>query len=253
MRLTTRASGWFAVAFSRELRRGRELRRRVLGEELCVRRDAGGVAIVPGHEVRERHGAILAFFSSGSDAPAWELAPIEAEHVARGWSRPATRRWRIRTHPQEIIENTVDVAHFESVHGYRRVEITAPMQARGPHLTMSYAVRRGPLRMHLDINASGVGYSRVQVRLLGEHLRTVVMPTPIADDLVEVHVVTQVARPGWPGAAIAQIAAVAMGHDFTADIRIWETKRYQDPPRVCAGDGPIGPYRTWARQFTEAA
>jgi hypothetical protein len=43
-----------------------------------------------------------------------------------------------------------------------------------------------------------------------------------------------------------------MGHDFAADIAIWENKRYQDPPRVCAGDGPIGAYRTWARQFTEA-
>jgi hypothetical protein len=40
-----------------------------------------------------------------------------------------------------------------------------------------------------------------------------------------------------------------MGRDFAADIRIWENKRYQDPPRLVAGDGPIGPYRKWARQF----
>jgi 3-ketosteroid 9alpha-monooxygenase subunit A len=229
MRLRARASGWFAAA-------------------------PHGVSVV-GRPTCERHGVVLAYVGDG--AP-WPLAPIEPEHEARRWSRPARRRWRIRTHPQEIIENTVDIAHFTSVHGYRAVEVTRAMQTDGPHLRMSYAVNRGPLRMALDITASGVGYSRVQVDVHGLRLRTVVMPTPLDAELTEVRAITQVALPGLPGAAIVgaglgQLAATAMGHDFAADIAIWEHKRYQDPPRVCAGDGPIGPYRTWARQFLENA
>ena len=118
---------------------------------------------------------------------------------------------------------------------------------------MSYSVRRGPMNMALDITASGVGYSRVQIDVHGLKLRTVVMPTPVDDEVVEVRAITQVALPGVLGVGIGELAATAMGHDFAADIAIWESKRYQDPPRVCADDGPIGPYRTWARQFLEAA
>ena len=34
-----------------------------------------------------------------------------------------------------------------------------------------------------------------------------------------------------------------------ADIPVWENKIYVDPPLLCAGDGPIGIYRKWCRQF----
>jgi len=223
--------------------------------------------------VRERHGVVVTYH--GGDEPAWELRPIEPEHAELEWSRPAGRLWRIRTHPQEIIENTVDVSHFSTVHGYERVEIAEGMKADGPHLTMSYTVIRDRglfgrhvptrFRFRLDIAASGVGYSRVQIAALGLRLRTVVMPTPVDDETTEVRVVTQIALvPGkdhwaarmlprqWLADLAGRIAASEMGRDFAADIRIWEHKRYQDPPRLVAGDGPIGPYRTWARQFYRA-
>jgi len=37
------------------------------------------------------------------------------------------------------------------------------------------------------------------------------------------------------------------------DIPIWENKRYVNPPLLCDGDGPIGMFRKWARQFYSAA
>jgi nitrite reductase/ring-hydroxylating ferredoxin subunit len=221
--------------------------------------------------VRELHGVLLVY-SDPSAAPSWEVKPVEDDNARLEWSQPAGRLWRIRTHPQEIIENTVDVGHFRAVHGYESIEVTEAMKADGPHLTMSYTVTRdrgllgkydpGRPRFRLDINASGVGYSRVQVSGLPVRLRTVVMPTPVDDEITEVRVITQVAVfPGkahwaarllprqWIADCAAQLAAREMGRDFAADLRIWEHKRYQDPPRLVAGDGPIGPYRRWARQF----
>ena len=256
-RLTGFANGWYAVAFSDELRPGELVRRRLMNQELIVSRAASGAPVVMRGSwrwpVRELHGAIIAY---PGDVPAWEIHPIEPQYEALAWSRPATRCWRIKTHPQEIIENTVDVAHFTSVHGYGGVEITDELKTQGPHLTMGYAVARnhGLVRMRLEITASGIGYSRVQVQALGLRLRTVVMPTPIGHDLTDVRVVTQVARTRplgrrWLADRVAQLAASEMGRDFAADIRIWETKRYQDPPRLVAGDGPIGTYRRWCRQF----
>jgi 3-Ketosteroid 9alpha-hydroxylase C-terminal domain len=256
-RLHDFAIGWYALAFSHELRAGDAVRRRLMHQELIVSRAPSGEASVMRGAwrwpVREQHGVILAY---PGDAPAWEIRPIEAPYAHLAWSAPATRMWRIRTHPQEIIENTVDVAHFAPVHGYGQVEVIDEMQAHGPHLTMGYAVarNRGLVRMQLAITASGIGYSRVQVRALGLQLRTIVMPTPVEDDFTEVRVVTQIAlekvmRRRWLADRVARIAASEMGRDFAADIRIWEHKRYQDPPRLVTGDGPIGPYRKWVRQF----
>jgi len=327
LRLSGRATGWYALAFSDELPAGTVLRRRLMNQELVVFRTESGVAVVmdgycphlgahlaeggrvvgeqlrcPFHDlgfardgrcvhspygtgkvpklqtrtwpVRERHGVVLVHAAADpADAgePAWELKPIEPEHEARRWSAPAGRLWRIRTHPQEIIENTVDVGHFSAVHRYRSIDVSEGMAADGPHLTMSYTVTRErglfgrvdprPLRFRLDINASGLGYSRVQIHGLGLYLRTVVMPTPVDDEFTDVRVITQIAIPGgdrwaarqpaaqWLADRVGQIAASEMGRDFVADVRIWENKRYQDPPRLVAGDGPIGAYRKWARQF----
>ena len=37
--------------------------------------------------------------------------------------------------------------------------------------------------------------------------------------------------------------------DIQQDVRIWEHKRYVDPPALAQGDGPVGRFRHWARQF----
>lgn len=38
-------------------------------------------------------------------------------------------------------------------------------------------------------------------------------------------------------------------HDAGQDFVIWENKRHIQPPALAQGDGPIGPFRVWARQF----
>ena len=48
---------------------------------------------------------------------------------------------------------------------------------------------------------------------------------------------------------IFQFAFKSFVHDLQQDFMIWENKRYIQPPALAAGDGPIGKYRTWVRQF----
>ena len=38
-------------------------------------------------------------------------------------------------------------------------------------------------------------------------------------------------------------------HDAQQDFLIWENKRYLARPALARGDGPIGKFRLWARQF----
>ena len=37
--------------------------------------------------------------------------------------------------------------------------------------------------------------------------------------------------------------------DVRQDWEIWERKVYVHPPALAAGDGPIGQYRQWCKQF----
>jgi hypothetical protein len=41
----------------------------------------------------------------------------------------------------------------------------------------------------------------------------------------------------------------AVVRELEQDIPIWENKIYISPPVLCDGDGPIGIFRKWVRQF----
>ncbi len=263
--------GWYGVAFSAEVEA--ETDRVLGGRQLRLQRVDGRVRELGGAAVIEQAGAVLVHHG---EAQRWRPVPADDD----GWCAPVAQSWRIRTHPQEIIENTVDSGHFSKVHGYRAVDVLERMRTEGPHLRAAYAVTRThglfgpldrrPLRLEMQICASGLGYSRVEVDLaaLGVMVRQVVMPTPIDDEHLELRALTSVkavARPAgllgvaaallpkaWLTWAICRGAAVGMARDVRHDFAIWENKVYVERPALCASDGPIGEYRRWARQFYAA-
>jgi phenylpropionate dioxygenase-like ring-hydroxylating dioxygenase large terminal subunit len=66
----------------------------------------------------ERAGAIFVWYSADATEPEWELPKIpESDDAAFTFHAPESARWRFRSHPQEVFENTVDIAHFATVHG----------------------------------------------------------------------------------------------------------------------------------------
>lgn len=223
------------------------------------------------YSVREAFGAVLCYVSADESEPKWELfSEGPEENDSTTWEKPATQQWRLRTSVQDLYENTVDVAHFEAVHGYSSVRVLKPFSFEGPYLRgwVEMQRSRGPLgpltprpfTMRLTIAASGLGHSRVQIRTsLGLELCTVVMATPLDDEHIEARVSVQVKNVGgrfqhWlPQRPIrrllSQIAVRQMAQDFEQDVPIWENKRYLERPRVVPGDGPIVQYRRWARQF----
>ena len=38
-------------------------------------------------------------------------------------------------------------------------------------------------------------------------------------------------------------------HDVGQDFNIWQNKEYVHPPALAKGDGPVGQYRVWCKQF----
>jgi len=116
------------------------------------------------------------------------------------------------------------------------------------------------------INVIGLGYSRVEVDvpMLGMRTRHLVFATPTDTERLELTIGFAHEKIGkntkLPRALAALPFAVAdrvirrlgmraYSHDVLQDFDIWNNKRYVHPPQLAVGDGPIGAYRRWAKQF----
>ena len=53
----------------------------------------------------------------------------------------------------------------------------------------------------------------------------------------------------WLDRVIGPAMIRSYENDVHQDFDIWTNKRYVHPPALAEGDGPVGKYRRWARQF----
>lgn len=212
---------------------------------------------------REQDGAILVYHHPAGEPPSWEIPALDAQ----GWSPPHFHTFRLHGHPQDTTENSVDLGHFACVHGYRDVRVLTPARTEGPYLTARYAMQRGlgPLafRTEFTIHVHGLGYSMVDVEVKshGIHSRQFVYATPTEPGQITLRIAVSIKEvrplPRLPRRLLAELLARFVMFfyviDVQQDVRIWEHKRYLPAPALAAGDGPIGLYRRWARQFYQAA
>ena len=297
-------TGWYALAFSRELGPQQLLTRAFVGGELILYRTADGevratdpycphmgahigrggrvdgdrlvcpfhafafdgsgrcVATPYGHKapkkarlrtwhVDEVGGTVLVWYDRAGRAPLWSVPPLEMD----GWRPWAWRSFSLASHPQETSENSVDIGHFSVVHGYSDVEELERATTDGPLLRARYAMtRRRPLlptlQSEFSVSVWGLGYSLVEVsvRSAGLSLRNLVLATPTGDGQITLRIALSV--PQFPGSALVQQAALsAFAADVRQDFAIWENKTSIVRPALARGDGPVGLFRQWARQF----
>jgi len=221
--------------------------------------------------VREQDGWVLAWWDPEAGEPTFAPEPQTDDG---DWSALRTHRFELRTHPQDVVENSVDVGHLSVVHGYRNARCVAPLEVSGSQLRVTWAMDRDgstlgvpgqDLEVEFAIVIDGLGVSRVEVHtpLLALRTRHWVMPVPIGDGRCELRIGVQARRgplrgPLFPLRIIGRILAWdlvgrflirAFAGDVSQDIPIWEHKKHLHPPMLARGDGPIGRYRSWARQF----
>lgn len=307
-------SGWYAVAFSQDLRPGKLVTARFMGRDIVIFRTKSGTvraseAYCPhlgahlGHggkiigeelacpfhgfrfsangacvsspygppppaarlgmlEVREFFDTILVWHGPSGPAP-WEVELPEGDSEWHAFKR---HTMQFRTHPQEVTENSVDVGHLRVLHRFTDVNLTEPLQADGPRLRTSYSFIRplrpvGGIKVNIRIRVDGLGFSLVELSLAGGWaLRQLILPTPVNDVETIVRVGTAVRRhrtdhkstePAWRGleALVGEGVLFAVILELRRDRAIWSKKAYLGRPAIAAGDGPIGPYRRWAKQF----
>jgi len=248
--------------------------------------DAGGNCVRTGYRTKpppkarlriwplcEQNGLLLVYYHPNAEPPAWEVPVLDADGA---WTSIRYQKFILHDHPQETTENSVDIGHFAFVHGYREARMMRPAVTNGPHLSTAYTVLRPvpilerwfPDRVfefQFETKIYGLGYSLVQltIPMLGAQARLWVLPTSIDAERITLHLAASLRTiqpagihpaltwlpPKLLTRLIAGLVFRSFIHDTRQDFSIWEHKKYIQPPALAEGDGPIGKYRQWARQF----
>lgn len=209
---------------------------------------------------REVNGAVMVWRHADGEAPEWELPSVSAHD----FPEPVRHRYTIIDHPQEIVENAVDVGHIGPIHSYRNVRVRTPMEVEGPKMTIGPSAQRmfpvlGPVDVVFDVEAHGLGYiwvtatiPRLRAAALFQAMATPIDPSHI-DLRFSVSIRLGARHPGAVRLFASRLLTVALARafwrDLSLDFPIWENKRLVEHPRLAKGDGPIIPFRRWAKQF----
>jgi nitrite reductase/ring-hydroxylating ferredoxin subunit len=230
----------------------------------CVRTGYGTrppAARLAQRAVHEVNGAILVWHHASGAPPAWEVAPQPTD----GFPAPFRHVTTIVDHPQDVIENAVDIGHIGPVHGYRHARVRRPFEARGPSFTVAAAGERmfpltGPLEIVFEIVVHGLGHlwvdaaiPRLRAAAIFQALATPVDPRRIELRFsVALRVGSDAANPRAQ-LLLSRLLTTGLGPAFRRDLErdfpIWEHKVYVEHPRLAKGDGPIPAYRRWTEQF----
>jgi nitrite reductase/ring-hydroxylating ferredoxin subunit/putative sterol carrier protein len=207
--------------------------------------------------LREQNGVVFVYYDPRGEPPAWSVPPLDEE----GWTANRTVRWEIRSHPQEIAENTVDIAHLRPVHDAISAQfLRLEQQDHFMRAVLRMVVSGAPIQMpdeinevEIDVALHGLGSVVASTHVLTAGLRTRqrIHPTPVDEERVAIFGVNNIMVMPDPDYTreIDEIFFQAFLADFPRDFPIWENKAYLDRPLLAGGDGPIGRYRRWTRQF----
>ena len=198
--------------------------------------------------LHETSGVILVHYSESKRAPEWRM-PDQPNWGMPGWVGYETRSWNVRVHVQDVTENIPDSTHFVSVHGLRSYP-----EARVTTKDHMFHQVMGDDSFALTQVAYGLGLAWLEVDDPIPY-RLLVAATPTDEEHVDLRLLFLVYEgPGATELSSKGNSAVNLIAGNTAkDIVVWEHKVFRDRPLLVPGDGPIGVFRKWAKQFYEAA
>ncbi|MFG2226256.1 Rieske 2Fe-2S domain-containing protein [Streptomyces sp. NPDC048644] len=216
--------------------------------------------------VREANGAVFVWRHHDGRAPDWSIP---------NWHtighRPARHMaWELAGNVQEVIENSVDLGHFATLHGWSKAEIGGPVAYADATFHVSMRAHEsaplvGDFVVEVEVDGYGLGclHADMYTPRLGLRMCTMVMPTAIAPNRMQFRQLNRIAfsEPARLPAPLARVVSRTAARlldrsifrsscEFTAaDFPVWHHKLYQQPPGLAHGDGPIGPFRRWAQRF----
>lgn len=200
--------------------------------------------------LRETNGLILFYHHPENAAPSWTVEDLP-EYLSTDWEACARKKWRLRSHVQEILENIVDQVHFRSVHGMEGVYETKVSADRHILRSLSKTKMRTPkgdVDSEIRWEAHGPGYGWIRFSGIVETLFLNAV-TPVDEEFVEIRFTFFQKKNDPAGVKTAMIEEIA--HQVDQDIPIWENKIYRARPLLVRGEGAVATFRQWSRQFLQ--
>jgi len=108
----------------------------------------------------------------------------------------------------------------------------------------------GEVHGHIEAIAHGFGFSVTRFTGL-VHTLLIGAVVPVDDEYVDVRFSFLVKKTGGRDITlgIGKAFVKEISRQLEEDRPVWENKIFIDPPLLCDGDGPIGMFRRWSKQF----
>jgi nitrite reductase/ring-hydroxylating ferredoxin subunit len=207
---------------------------------------------VPTWPVVEQDGVVLAWNDSAGREPSWSMPAFgDADDAEENpWTDDVVGSWRIRSHPQEVCENSADVAHFQFVHRSQFMAVVDGPSVDGPVLRTTIAPRDGSSGMAPLVGevhgpglvlafGGGDGYSGLYRLYV----------TPIDGEHVELRGMVRVQTDEVRRQELHRLMADAVFAEWEADVPIWEHKAHIARPPLLPYERAILTFRRWYGQF----
>jgi len=240
---------------------------------LCF--DAQGICSQPNlpkaksWHVREINGMILVYYSGPNKInPVWEVPNLSSE----GWTKPIVHNFHLLTHPQEVVENSVDVSHAAALHGFKSMNLIDKIKTEDHKLNMKYkfretldfaGFRQNAPFSEFNITSWGLGYLLIEVSIpvYGLHSRFSLFTSPTEKGYSDLRLVFSACEHFdrkkmhsflgiFPHSFVSKLIFRVMVKKFITTLKedfvIWENKQYVSQ---IFSDGPLLEYRKWAQQF----
>ncbi len=251
----TNMTGWFAIAFSKELKANQSKTGMLANEHYTLSRTSDGVLIFNNcnHDIREQNGIIYVWRHTHGLKSDWYIPVLDEKN----WSPLLHHQLRARTHPQEVYENCIDVTHFSVVHDFSDITLTHGPTFAAQRLSVAYRLKRKnqvEALFRLRLYGMGCAHTHIYVPAYGLRVRMFALTTPTHAGLVDIRLSVAVMNTGWRVKKIIlpllhRLIWKNIINDFSQDIPVWENKQYLVKPLLVKGDGHIMKFRRWCGQF----
>lgn len=215
----------------------------------------------------ERNEAVWIWFDVDGRPPYFEVpdmfADFDDDKTADDYYQPypAATLFRpgLAIHPQYVMENGVDFAHFKFVHKtpfmpeFTRHDFAGPVS----HVDFTIAFEEGATlestSSRVESLNAGLGCSVTKSFGMLDN-RTMPAVTPVDDETSDVRFTVWIGRKEGeadePMTHYGETMAGLIIEQFEADIEIWAHQRYSDPPALSQKEFQgFTALRTWATQF----
>ena len=213
-------------------------------------------ARVRAYEVREISGQIFLWQHEREEKPDFEIPELPEFGDPEWTSSWIKYDWTVKTHPQEVMENAIDWPHFTSVHMMDAPRVrNEKFEGRMFHWNIGTkkTVQTMGVEDSFFIEAQnwGLGYSFLTYTGM---FTTIIATglTPIDAESTRIQFAVIGKKDGRSEDETRELLKAYMDDQALAiqqDFEIWEHKKFRPRPMLCDGDGPIGEFRRWARQF----